>query len=88
VEAQARQRLSELRRPLQQRIERIEREIDQLSAEKRTLDDWLATSEAYVDENKARLVSSLARQGDLAWQLARTEAEWLELHEALERTAG
>jgi ATP-binding cassette subfamily F protein 3 len=88
VEAQARQRLSELRRPLQQRIERIEREIDQLSAEKRSLDDWLATSEAYVDENKARLVSSLARQGDLAWQLARTEAEWLELHEALERTAG
>jgi ATP-binding cassette subfamily F protein 3 len=80
--------LSELRRPLQQRIERIEREIDQLSAEKRSLDDWLATSEAYVDENKARLVSSLARQGDLAWQLARTEAEWLELHEALERTAG
>ncbi|HEY2864533.1 MAG TPA: ATP-binding cassette domain-containing protein [Casimicrobiaceae bacterium] len=88
AEAQARQRLSELRRPLQQRVERIEREIDQLSTEKRSLDDWLATPEAYVDENRAQLVSSLARRGDLAWQLARTEAEWLELHEALERTAG
>ena len=49
------------------------------------LDEWLATSEAYIEDNKERLIASLARQGDLAWQLARDEAEWLELHEALER---
>ena len=38
-------------------------------------------------ENKERLKDSLARQGDLAWQLARDEADWLELHEALEQVA-
>ena len=79
---------SELRKPLQQKIERVEQRIDLLSTEKRGLDEWLATSEAYIEENKERLIASLARRGDLAWELARDEAEWLELHEALERAAG
>ncbi|MGH8712375.1 MAG: ATP-binding cassette domain-containing protein [Casimicrobiaceae bacterium] len=87
AEAEARQRLSERRKPLQEKIERVEQEIAGLADEKRTLDDWLATPDAYRDENKARLIASLARQGDLAWQLARIEAQWLELHEALERAA-
>ena len=87
VEAESRQRLSELRKPLQQKIERIERRIDLMSTEKRGLDEWLATSDAYIEENKERLLASLARRGDLAWELARDEAEWLELHEALERAA-
>ena len=59
-----------------------------LSTEKRGLDEWLATSDAYIEENKERLIASLARRGDLAWELARDRAEWLELHEALERAAG
>jgi ATP-binding cassette subfamily F protein 3 len=88
AEAETRQRLSELRKPLQQKIERIERRIDLMSTEKRGLDEWLATSDAYIEENKERLIASLARRGDLAWELARDEAEWLELHEALERAAG
>ena len=88
TEAEARQRLSDLRKPFLQKIARLEQEIDALSAEKRGLDEWLATPDAYLDDNKERLTASLARHGDLAWQLARTEAEWLELHEALERAAG
>jgi len=88
AEAQTRQRRSELRKPLQQKIERIEQRIDLLSTEKRGLDEWLATSEAYIEENKERLIASLARRGDLTWELARDEAEWLELHEALERAVG
>ena len=88
AEAAARQRLSELRKPLQQRIERIEQRMDLLSTEKSGLDDWLASSEAYIEDNKERLIASLARRGDLDWQLARDEAEWLELHEALERASG
>src|SRR6185312_3328166 len=79
AEAQTRQRRSELRKPLQQKIERIEQRIDLLSTEKRGLDEWLATSEAYIEENKERLIASLARRGDLTWELARDEAEWLEL---------
>jgi hypothetical protein len=34
------------------------------------------------------LKEKVARQGDLTWQLARLEAEWLELSEALEGLAG
>jgi ATP-binding cassette subfamily F protein 3 len=88
AEAETRQRLSELRKPLQQKIERVEQRIELLSAEKRGLDEWLGTSEAYIEENKERLIASLARRGDLTWELARDETEWLELHEALERAAG
>jgi ATPase components of ABC transporters with duplicated ATPase domains len=40
AEAATRQRLSELRKPLQQKIERIEQRIDLLSTEKRGLDEW------------------------------------------------
>ena len=79
--------LSGRRKPWQRRIGRVEQQIDQLSTNRRGLAEWLATSEAYVEENKERLIASLARRGDLAWQLARDEAEWLELHDALERAA-
>jgi ATP-binding cassette subfamily F protein 3 len=87
AEAEARQKLSEARRPLQQKIDRIEKEIAALSAEKQSLDAWLATPEAYAEEQKAKLKVALARQGDLAWQLARDETQWLELQEALERVS-
>jgi len=83
--AHARQLRAELRKPLEQRITCIEEELDALTAEKRALDDWLACAQAYAEENKERLKETLARQGDLRWRLARVEAQWLELHEALER---
>ena len=41
------------------------RELEALAAEKRELDAWLAAPEAYA-ENKERLKTALARQGDLA----------------------
>jgi hypothetical protein len=34
---------------------------------------------------KDELKSNVARQGEVVWQLARLETEWLELAEALER---
>ena len=51
------------------------------------LDDWLATTEAYADDAKERLVTSIARQGELTWMLARLESEWLELADALDQLA-
>ena len=85
VEAEARQRLSDQRKPLQQKLDRIEKELEALTAEKRELDVWLAAPEAYLDENKERLKTTLARHGDIGWQLARMETQWLEANEALER---
>jgi len=36
---------------------------------------------------KDELKAKVARQGEVTWQLARLETEWLELVEALERVA-
>jgi ATP-binding cassette subfamily F protein 3 len=83
-EAQARQKLAEARKPLLARQAAIERDLERLGAEKKELDAWLASSEAYVEEAKPRLLASLERQGELTWVLARLEAEWLEVAEALE----
>jgi ATP-binding cassette subfamily F protein 3 len=84
-EAQARQRRAEQRKPLTLRRAALEQDLEGLGAEKSALDAWLATSDAYVDEAKERLVAALSRQGELTWTLARIESEWLEIVEKLER---
>ena len=85
AEADARARRSSARKPLLARQATLEREMDALNVEKRTLDAWLATSDAYAEDAREALKTSLARQGELTWQLARLEAEWLEIAEALEK---
>jgi len=49
---------------------------------------WLATPDAYAGDDKERLRSAVERQGELTWQLARLETEWLEAEEALARKTG
>ena len=61
--------------------------METLNAEKKTLEAWLATSGAYEEEARDALKTNLARQGELGWALARLEAEWLEVAEALDQTA-
>ena len=56
-----------------------------LDAQRKSVEDWLASPAAYADEEKETLKERIAQQGDLAWQLARLETEWLEISEALEK---
>ncbi|HEX6136729.1 MAG TPA: ATP-binding cassette domain-containing protein [Casimicrobiaceae bacterium] len=84
-EAEARRKRTDARKPLLARQAELERDLERLGAEKAALDDWLASGEAYVDDAKERLVAALARQGELAWTLARLETRWLEVAEELER---
>ncbi|MCL4763786.1 MAG: ATP-binding cassette domain-containing protein, partial [Burkholderiales bacterium] len=84
-EAQERQRRADARKPHLARQAKLEAEMEALAAEKDGLDAWLASPQAYADEAKERLRASLARQGELAWTLARLESEWLEIAESLER---
>jgi len=86
-EAQARQRLADARRPLLARQAKLEAELDALGGEKAGLDAWLVTEEAYAAAAKDLLKEKIARQGELTWQLARLESEWLETAEKLERIA-
>jgi ATP-binding cassette subfamily F protein 3 len=85
-EAQARQKRADARKPLLARQAAVEGDLDRLGAERQALDDWLASPAAYADDVKERLLASLERQGELTWTLARLEAEWLEIAEALEGT--
>jgi len=84
-EAEARQRLADQRKPLQSRQSAIEQDLERLGAEKDGLDAWLASSDAYAEDAKERLVAAIARQGELAWTLARLEAQWLDVAAALEQ---
>jgi ATP-binding cassette subfamily F protein 3 len=85
-EAQARQRLSDARKPLLAKAAAIEREMEALVREKDALDAWLASEGAYAAEARDTLKERIARQGELTWQLARLETEWLENSERLDNT--
>jgi ATP-binding cassette, subfamily F, member 3 len=87
AEADTRARRSSARKPLLTRQTALERQMEILNAEKKMLDAWLASSDAYADEVRETLKKTLARQGELTWQLARLEAEWLDVAEALEQQA-
>ena len=84
-EAQSRQRAYVRRKPLATRRAKVEHDLAALAAERSALDAWLAAPAAYTEANKDELKARLARQGDLAWDLARQEALWLELTDALEK---
>ena len=86
-EARERQRLADARKPFRARQTALERDIAALGEEKRGIDEWLASEAAYADEARDDLKQRLERQGELNWQLARFEAEWLALEEAAERAA-
>ena len=84
AEAAERQRLSELRKPLQQKLAVLEAEMQALEDEKQEVEAWLATEDAYAETSKENLIAALERQGDLTWRLARAESSWLELQSQLE----
>jgi ATP-binding cassette subfamily F protein 3 len=88
VEANLRQRRFDVRKPLLAKQAALEREMELLAAEKKTLDDWLAGPTAYAEDAREQLKATLAREGEARWRLARLEAEWLDVAEALERIDG
>ncbi|HEX7685609.1 MAG TPA: ATP-binding cassette domain-containing protein [Trinickia sp.] len=84
-EAQARQKLAQLKKPLQTRIAKLEKEMDALNAEKATLDAFVADTASYEPAMKTKLTDALKRQAEVAARLEALEAEWLDAHEELEQ---
>jgi ATP-binding cassette subfamily F protein 3 len=85
AEAQARQKTYAQKKPLADKLANVERTMADLDAERKSIEAWLSSPEAYAEANRETLKARVARQGDLVWQLARLEAEWLEVTEALEK---
>ncbi|WP_235922779.1 ATP-binding cassette domain-containing protein [Rugamonas aquatica] len=86
-EAEDRQRLATLRKPLEQKIKRLDDQIAKRSAQKADVDAALGESSIYDAANKAKLKQLLADQSFFTKDLGQLEAEWLELQEQLEALA-
>jgi ATP-binding cassette subfamily F protein 3 len=84
AEAQDRQRLSALRKPIESRIRKLEQQMEAASARKAALDARLADPEIYEAGNKEALKTLLADQAACAQALEQLEMAWLEQQEALE----
>jgi ATP-binding cassette subfamily F protein 3 len=88
AEAQDRQRLSALKKPIEARIKRLEEQMAKLNAQKSEIDGKLAGSEIYESSRKEELKTLLTDQAYCVKELEQLEAEWLEQQEALEQIAG
>ncbi len=83
-EAEARQKMSVVRKPIEKQIARLEKRLDELNALKSPVDSRLSDSEIYADANKEELKKLLMRQAELTQELDAVESEWLEQQAALE----
>jgi ATP-binding cassette, subfamily F, member 3 len=84
-EAELRQKLAHLKKPLQAKIGKIEKEMDALNAEKGTLDTFVADPKSYEPEQKTRLTDAIRRQAEVLARLESLEADWLDAHDELEQ---
>ena len=84
ADAQDRQRLSALRKPIENRIRKLEQQMEAATERKAALDARLADPAVYEAGNKEALRTLLADQAACALALEQLEMEWLEQHEALE----
>ena len=73
-------------RPLQNRIDRLTRAIEQTGTELKTIENALADPDLYDGQQQARLDELLTRRQRLQDQQEAHEAEWLEAEAALEAT--
>ena len=84
AEAEERQRLANLRKPIQKRIDAIEKELAKLTGARDALDVWLASEAAYAAENAPSLGDKTRERGELAAKVDALEEEWMEKQEAMQ----
>jgi ATP-binding cassette subfamily F protein 3 len=87
IEAEERQRLSALRKPIENRIKRLEEQMAKLNAKKAEVDAKLLDSAIYEADKKEELKNLVADQAFCSRDLEQLEGEWLELQEQLEALA-
>jgi ATP-binding cassette subfamily F protein 3 len=87
IEAEQRQKVAALKKPIEGKIKRLEEQIAKRNAQKAEVDAKLGESGAYDAANKAKLKLLLADQTFFSKDLAQLEGEWMELQEQLEGLA-
>ncbi|RJF95379.1 ATP-binding cassette domain-containing protein [Noviherbaspirillum saxi] len=85
LEAEERQRLSALKKPLESRIKRLDEQMAKLNARKTDVDARLADPAIYDDANREALKALILDQAYIGKELEQLETEWLEQQDALEQ---
>ncbi len=86
-DAEQRQRTAALKKPIENKLKRLEEQIAKRNEQKADIDAKLGEPGVYEAANKAKLKSLLADQSFYTKDLAQLEGEWLELQEQLEAIA-
>ena len=86
-EAELRQKLSAQRKPIENKIKKLEEQIAKRNAQKAEVDAQLLDPAIYDAANKAKLKTLLADQAFYTKDLEQLEGEWLGLQEQLEALA-
>ena len=85
--AEARQKVSVKRKPLEDKLAKLDKDLATLNREKTDIETWLAREDAYAEENKTQLLAFLKRQGELTEAIAAVEWDWFEVQQKLEEAA-
>lgn len=77
-----------LLKPLQNRLKKLEKQMEELSSSKESLEEKLADNDIYSEGNKDILKKLLEEQGQVDNNLQQVEMDWLEVSEELEAANG
>ena len=85
--AEARQATSRQRKPLLGKLDKIERDLGHRSRDLARAEALLAAETIYAPANREQLAATLLEQSQVRADIERLEAEWIRLHEEIERLA-
>jgi len=86
-EAEERQRLAVLRKPLESRLKTVEKAMESAARRLEALDALIADPDFYTDERRDERRKALEEHGELSKRQQELEEQWLEIQEELEALA-
>lgn len=84
IEAQQRQERACLTKPLLKNIEKAERDMENWQQQQQQCEAFLASEQAYLDENRAKLQQIITQLAELKVKLTQTEENWLKWQQQVE----
>ncbi len=84
IEAQIRQEKARRSKPLQQKIDKAEKEMAELGDKQAAFEAFLAQEDAYLEENKVKLQQTLSDLATVKVKLSEFEENWLAWQDEME----
>lgn len=85
LEAEARQKMAHLRKPLEKKIQQLEKHLEQHKTRLIELDELMSDPAFYGDQYKEQRPALLAEHGEISKQIDQHEEQWLDLLEQIEQ---